>query len=460
MANQENQNLKSLLDSFMQAVRPITERRAKRFQNLMGFVLDGQQWTASEVKERNGDETYTFNFSEDFVERFMARLFPRNPRTGVIEIGAKVYESDKDLKNKYNEAIMDCYAENSFITTLLEQGINYLVGGSSCFYFPKDPITKKIKIISLDPQMVYLGWRGNTLVQFAYDEYLGISASDVNSVPQVTILGKKRTTYWDLENVCVFENGEIVKQWKNEDGEIPFAWIPCMPKPRSHEGRSKIESLYDLDRAYNLAASDYAKRNAENTNPERVIFSDSLGAKDSDKFTRGRKQTHFLGKEDDMRNLELTSGQEVLDFLKMLDDRMKQKTGIVSSAGSVRAQVSGLSLASQYSDMLDLIGFMRIFWDEAFRKMNSAILQSHFTIGNFRTDPVYQSFIIQDSKAKVDEYGAMLDKDLISHRDAIDELRGVENADDKVQEILAEKKLFNSVLPPSNNQGNNFLNKK
>jgi hypothetical protein len=36
----------------------------------------------------------------------------------------------------------------------------------------------------------------------------------------------------------------------------------------------------------------------------------------------------------------------------------------------------------------------------------------------------------------------------------------VENADDKVQEILAEKKLFNSVLPPSNNQGNNFLNKK
>jgi hypothetical protein len=159
-----------------------------------------------------------------------------------------------------------------------------------------------------------------------------------------------------------------------------------------------------------------------------------------------------------MKNMELSQGQEVLDYIKLLDDRIQKKTGIVSSAGTAKSAISGFSLAYQYSDMMDLIGFMRIFWDEAFRQMNKAILIYKFGAGEYRTDPVYQPFIMYDSKQRVDEYAVMIDKDLISHRDAIDELRGVENPDEKISEILAEKKEFSPPVAPI--LPNNNFNKK
>ena len=42
--------------------------------------------------------------------------------------------------------------------------------------------------------------------------------------------------------------------------------------------------------------------------------------------------------------------------------------------GETKSNISGKSLSFQYSDMMDLIGFMRLTWDEAFRDMNTAIL--------------------------------------------------------------------------------------
>lgn len=446
-----SQELKNYVDEFVRQVKPITDKRASIFKTLMSFVMDGQQWSDSEVKDRDGDTALTFNFSEDYVERFLARLFPRNPRTGVLEIGVKVYadEKNKAQKNAYEKEIMAVYSRSGIVTTLLEQGINCLVGGAACLYYPQDPILKSANIISLAPDSVYLGWTGNRLTKLAFDEYLGTSSADLaNATGDTTFSGKKRRTYWDLQNFAIFEDDQFVKAGKNTLGEIPLSWIPFFPKPKTHEGRSKILSLYDLDREFNSAASDYSKRNSYNTDPERVIFSDNVGSKDAAKFSRGKKQTHFLGKDDDMRNLELQHGQEILDYLKMLDERLKQKTGIVGSAGSVKAAVSGFSLAYQYSDMMDLIGFMRIFWDEGLRKLNSAILTYKFGPGEYRTDPVYQPFVMYDSKQRVDEYGAMLDKNIISHRDAIDELRGVENPDEKIKEILEEKKIFGAAQPP------------
>jgi hypothetical protein len=131
-----------------------------------------------------------------------------------------------------------------------------------------------------------------------------------------------------------------------------------------------------------------------------------------------------------------------LEYIEALDARMRRKTGLVDSSGSVKAAISGVSLSYQYSDMLDLIGFMRIHWDRAFREMNRAILSYKFGEKEYKTDPVYNSALAYDSKSKTDEVVVMLTNDLISHTDAIDELRGGENPAEKLAEILKEKKLF------------------
>ena len=420
----DNKTLKTRVDNFIAAMEPRTKKRKNIFNDLMDFVLDYDQWSNSEEKSRDGDPILTFNFSEEYVERYMSRLFPRNTRTGIMEIGVKVFEDDDAKAQKYEEEILRVYKEDGLISLLLEQGINYLIGGAGCLYYPMNPINKQAKIISLDPRDVYLGWQGSRLVQFAYKEYFGTDF---------------KIHYWDLGHHIILKiNGDLESSEKNQNDFIPFAWCPNFPKPHSHEGRSKVLSLYDLDREYNFRASDYSKRIAENTEPPIAIMSDNVK---EGGIERGRKKIHYLGSDDDVKYLLLPEEDNVTKWLDKVELKMRKKTGLLE-IGSIQTRVSGESLSFQFSDMLDLIGFMRVFWDQCFRDLNNAILTYKFGRGEYKTDPVYQPVLVQDTKSRIEEVVIMIEKDILSRKDAIDELRGVENAEDKINEILEERKKF------------------
>ena len=331
---------------------------------------------------------------------------------------------------------MDFYKIQKLVSTLLEQGINYLCGGAAIFYYPQDAITKKAKLISLDPKDCYLGWKGNDLVQFAYQEYIGNNNYNYY--------------YWDLAEF-LFIDGKtgVAKQMKNEFNFIPVSWIPNSPKPHNHEGSPKTASLYNLDRAYNFAATDFSRRVSENTEPHMAVMSDTVGLDD---VTRGKKRKTKLAQGDDLKYLELKEGKEIITYLDLLEGKIKNKAGIVDSSGAIKSAVSGLSLSFQYSDMMDLIGFMRVVWDTAFRNMNQAVLTYAFKEVDYKTDPIYHPFLTLDNKQRIEEYAIMLDKKLISHRDAIDELRGVESPDEKLKEIIAEDKILNPDKPKKNEE--------
>ena len=430
---------KKKIDEFIKLTKPATSKRRKTFDNLFSFALDGEQWTNSEVKDLDGDMDLTFNFSENYLDRYMARLFPRNPHTGVLEIGVKVYDNDIAKKEKLEKEVLRFNKEQKIVPVILEQGINYLCGGVAVFYYPPDPITKKAKLISLNPKDCYLGWKGQQLVQFAYKEYIGDN--------------KYNTFYWDLAEF-LYRDGktEKIEKKKNPYNFIPVSWVPNNPKPHSHEGRSKLLSLFNLDRAYNFAATDYSRRIKDNTDPHIVLMSDSVAITDID---RGRKKKTKLEKGGDMKYLEANEGSEIVNYLNLLEGKLKSKAGIIDSSGALKTHVSGVSLSFQYSDMMDLIGYMRIAWDEAFREMNKAVLSYAFTEADYLTDPVYHPFINIDNKQRVEEYVMMLENKIISHRDAIDELRAVESPDEKLKDIIEEDKLMAPPEPKNNNFNNN-----
>ena len=431
----EYKSAQKKLDDFIKLAKKNTSDRRHTFDSLIKFVIDGEQWTNAEVKDLDGAMDLTFNFSEDYVDRYIARLFPRNPHTGVLEIGVKVYDKEQE---KLEKAIMNFYDKNKIVSVVLEQATNYLVGGSGVFYFPQDPIDGKAKLISLDPRYCYFGWKGCELVQFAYKDYVGDNNWDI--------------FYWDLHEFLHFDSAKNSYYSKlNPYNFIPVAWMPNKPKPHTHEGRSKLLSLYNLDRAYNFAATDYSRRVDDNTEPHLAVFSDNVSLEN---VGRGKKKKTKLGTNDDMKYLELQEGKEILDYLALLEAKIKTKAGIVDSAGSVKSGISGVSLSYQYSDMMDLIGFMRVIWDDGFRKMNKAILTYEYGEKDYRTDPVYHPFISLDNKQRVEEYVLMIQNKLISHRDAIDELRGVENAEEKVAEILAEAEKFAPPEPDGDDDDN------
>ncbi len=428
-----NSEIKQEVEDFISDKQKVTGARSNSFQSLFEFVLDSDQWTRTEEKERKSDglESLIFNFSSDFVDRYLARLFPRNQRTGVLEVGAKVYD-DKD--GKMVSEIMSVYRKFYLPAILIEQGMNFLIGGAACLYYPQNPKTKKAEIISLNPRNCSLAWHGDELIRFAHKEKFTDGGEEIIYYDKNVII-----------NILIDADGTYeLESRKNELGFIPVSWIPCFPKPHSKEGRSKILQLMDLDVETNKQASNFSKRVDDNTIPHVNVFSDT--AKEGT-YKRGRKKVSYLKGDDDVRVEEVNESSIVLEYLDFIDKRMRRKTGIVDIGGAIKAAISGVSLSFQFSEMMDLIGFMRVFWDKAFREMNDAILTYKFKPGDYDTDPIYNPALAFDSKVKTEEYIMLLENKLISRKDAITELRAVEDPDDVIAKIIEEDKMFDYLKP-------------
>ena len=415
--------VKKQVEDFISDKSRNTQTRKSTFNTLFDFTFEDKQWTAQEKEEMiaDGFNPLILNFSSDFVDRYIARLFPRNQRTGILEVGVKAFE---DENGDYVKKIMASYRRNYLPAILIEQGINFLIGGDACIYYPQNPTTKKAEIFSLDPRNVSLAFEGDQLVRFAHKEtFVG---------------GKEEIIYWDLENyVHILDDSVIIEE--NNFDFIPVSWIPCSPRPHQHEGRSKILSLIDLDKENNQNFANFSKRVKDNTIPHINIFSERDA---KDKYKRGRKMISYLGVNDDVRAEEFKESPEVLEYIKLLDARMRRKTGIVDIGAAIKSVVSGISLSFQFSEMMDLIGFMRVYWDKGFRELNNAILNYEIGAGDYDSDPVYNPVLAYDSRQKVDEYDVLLRDKLITRKDAIAELRAVEDPDKVIKDIIEEDKLF------------------
>jgi hypothetical protein len=412
---------------FFQKNQGHQEKRKAKFETNLNFVLNADQWEQDELNEREVDslKSFVFNFSEDYLEKYLSRLFPRSNRTGILDVGVKVYEDDENKKSKFEQKILETYKLNKMSFLLLEQGTNFLVGGAGCIFYPLDPISAKPLISSLNPANVLLSFdSNNNLKAFGYS-YLEDN--------------QNKSFYYDKFTISFLTNNEITKSFKNDFGFIPFSWVPNFPYPHNPQLiRSKIDSLIPLDQNYNEVASNYTQRVAENTTPQIVAFSRSL--KNANDISRGGKKKTLMDQDDDLRYLTLPENPDILNYLNLLSDKMKEKTGIVDVNSVSKSSQSGVSFSFQYSDMLDHVGFYRIFWDIAFRELNSAILTYYFGKADYFTDPIYNQALNFDENQRIEQYEKMLKMGVISRADTIDELRGAENPVKKLDEIEKEKK--------------------
>jgi hypothetical protein len=436
--------------------------RESKFTEFFSFALDGEQWETDEIPDGESPQL-TFNQTQDLIEVHESKIFPINQNKGIMEIGVKSYEKAK--KEEYEKEILEAYSENEIIITITEQLQNFLYGGAGCLYFPQDPITKKVKIISIDPTKVYMNWEGNKLSQFAFKDEISIAESKINKknnwlerlirsalgpIEEYSDRFKKveRITYWDKDYQIVSFAGKYAKVSKNEPGIIPASWIPNRPKPHQHEGKSDVKDLKELDKEYNFRTSDLGQRVHDNTEPLLATFSASEVI-----IERDEKGHLPLGQDDDAKFLTFSEDMEILKYTQNLSEKMQIKMGINDAVlGKIKSNVSALAMSYFFAPMLDKISKKRIYWDKALRDLNKAILTYKFKTGNFKTDPLYQSAMAVDEDAKIKNTRSMLDAKLISYLDAIDEVRSVENATEKLNEIKEETKELSKI--------DNFLTKK
>ena len=432
----------TIVTNFLAEAEGNTRLRTSQFSKYTKFVMDGDQWDADQEPEGD-DPKITINRSEDYINTYLAKLFPKNPETGALEIGAKSLEENKSKKEQYEKAIIDAYESNSLPSILLEQGNNFLVGGDACLYFPKDPITNSAKIISLDPTNVYLGWNGTILEQFAFKDEISLAEAELNTKDNWLIAAIKdflninssqtdkfkkveRITYWDRD-FQIIKIDKTCEIRQNTDGEIPVAWIPNNAKPHQHEGRSEVKGIYTMDQEINYRTSDFGKRVKKNTDAVLALYSDL----NADKLDREKMNDGILAmaKGDKAEFLKLEENKEVLEYVSELHAHADRKMAINDAvSGQIKSNVSSLAMLYYFSPLLDRIGLKRVHWDHAFKKLNAAILRYKFTTGNFATSPVYAPIMVIDQESKIKNTILLLDNRLITHQEAIDTLRGGENS--------------------------------
>ena len=443
-----NEQAKKLVDNLLETAEDNRATREKTFRENFSFALDGDQWETDEIQNEKAPQL-EFNQTEDYIEIQSAKLIPINQNKGIMEIGVKSYE--KENKEKFEKAILDTYAENEMVMKISEQQQNFFYGGAACLYFPQDPLSKKTKIISINPTKVLLGWEGSKLTQFAFVDEISLMTARENKKNNwlrdmiKNVLGDnkeitqkfkkvKRITYWDTEHQIILFEDKYTKVTRNEKGEVPAVWIPNQPKPHLHEGRSDVQKLKNLDKEYNMRTSDMGQRVEENTKPWLATFSDSKIH--LDRNDRGHLP---LEKDDDAKFLTVPEAIENIKYTANIAERMQMKMGINDAVlGKIKSNISALAMAYYFSPLADKVAKKRIYWDKAFRDMNSAILKNNFIKGNFRTDPIYQPAMVIDEAEKVRNTLLLLNNRIISYVDAIDELRGSENAEEKIKEIKKE----------------------
>jgi hypothetical protein len=367
------------------------------------------------------------------VEKYTSFLFPKNPRTQIFEVGAVSF--DEKNGSKYEKEIGYQYRKNEFFAILMKQAQNFLVGGAGAFAFYPTKNKLDFRIYSVDPSRTILAYRDGVLVAVAYEEDFW---TDENQI-------KKQRTFLDEKMVIRYLEDKEIERWDHDFGFVPFAWVPDRPFPNSFEGRSLVESLFYHDKQISEVLTNFGIRVNDNTQMEMAVFSDkSINTKNGYEIRRGRGQTHHVGKDDDIRFLEKPETTVPLDFVNFVQARIYSKTSIVESAGSSKNMVSGYSLSVQYSDMMDAVAKKRIPWNDAFRRLNRAILIWKFGSGihEYETDPVYHSPLPLDMTQKIDDTLKLLQAGLITRYDAINEIRAVDDPKKVLDDIEKEKKEY------------------
>ena len=441
-----------IVDSFLSASKSNTTLRTSQFVKYENFVDNGDQWNEDALPQGD-DPKLTFNKSEDYINIYLAKLFPKNPETGALEVGAKSLEKDPTLKEAYEKEIFEVYTENELSSILLEQGKNFLQGGDACLYYPKDPLTNSTKIISLDPTTVYLGWNGATLEQFAFEDEISLSEAELDThnswiitaikdffnINKTTIdrfKKVKRITYWDNQ-FQIIKIGKHCEVRTNTDGFIPVSWITNNPKTHQHEGRSEVKGIYSLDQEVSYRTSDFGKRVKENTDALLAIYSDL----DSSNIKREEVRDGILAlaKGDNAEFLKLDENKEVLEYTTELHDRMDRKMAVNDAVnGQIKSNVSSLAMLYYFSPLLDRIGLKRVHWDVGFRELNRAILTYKFGKKKYNTSPVYAPIMTVDQESKVKNTIMLLQNHLITYQEALDSLRGGENSVTAFENIKKE----------------------
>jgi hypothetical protein len=439
----DSTNAVSVVNSFMKQGQSARDTRISQFQKYERFILDGEQWDPGTEPEL-GSPVLSMNESEDYINTYLSKLFPRNPESGALEVGVRVRGPQRE---KYEIEILDTYKREKISATLLEQGQNFLVGGDACIYYPQDPVTKKARIFSIDPKSVYLNFIGNELVEFAFVD--DISSADLDSsapnffqsalrfIMGQTEASTQRVTYWS-KSVQIVKIGDRVEIRKNSFGFVPASWIPNRPKSHSHEGRSEGKGLYMLEQYNNEELSAVGKRVQDNTKAPLAVSTDRKT--DDLQRTVTERSILPLEKGGSAEFLSLPESPELLKFPQYISSKMDKKMAVNDAVnGAVKSNVSSLAMMYYFSPLLDRISLKRVYWDQFFRDLNSAIiLYAGGTPADCDTDPVYQSTMLMDRTTVIDNVVKMVQNRLMTVREAIDTLFPFENSAKKLREIEAE----------------------
>lgn len=183
------------------------------------------------------------------------------------------------------------------------------------------------------------------------------------------------TQEWDTEKVVVYRGRDLIGQFLNKYGIIPFFHCKNLPIVGKNFGKSDLDDIIPLNVELNLKSSDISEIIDYHSAPITVVY----GAK-VDKLIRGaNKVWGGLPKDGKVENLELKSDLSASNnYITDLKLSLHEIGGIPDTAFGNNLDISntsGVALQIMLMSLLERVRMKRIYSSKCLKEINKFIIK-------------------------------------------------------------------------------------
>ncbi len=437
----------------------LTREELLRVQNMATYFkfYDGQHW---KNRRPDGEDQITVNYSKAFVDK------------GVAFLAGKGFaiNTDPEAEQVTKPVLDEVWDDNRRTLLFIEMA---QMGGISgdCFV--------KVAVEEFDPEEdpfnyeQYPEGRIRLLLIPSVCAFPRFHAHDKSKMTEFSVMyrinvdeGGRLKEYWYREHITpttitTYLNDKVQTREDNPLKCIPVVYIPNIPKAGEVFGQSDLKDIIPINKQLNDKMTDISDIINYHSAPVTVV----KGAKAS-KLERGaRKIWSGLPKDSDVFNLELKSDlTAAMSYLTLIREVMFEIGKVPENALGAKKSISNTSGVALHIENQPLMELTRTKWatySKGIEEINTLILRIAKEIGHpeldlakfnalkprirYKTSIDFKDPLPKDELIQMQLIAQKMALHLQTRLDALREL-GEYNAQEKLEEIMAEMKEWNKLM--------------
>ncbi len=378
-----------LMPPFTLAEHQVLDSDAARFSRYRTYLdfYNGQQWTE---KRRPGERRLTVNYTRAFVQKGVSYLMGRPVRFELVP--ARPGDPASEREAQAAEAVLQqLWDDNGLALTDYDAAVDAAVLGDCAFKVTRGPDERPV-VRACDVMGLRAGWRADDLRSLLWvNESYSIARDEVAAIYGYEVLPAAGGTYdphgtlaveehWTAQHFRLKIGGQVVAEYANPYGFIPYVIVPNLARPRQFWGLSDLEDIMTLNSEFNVRVSILSQLLQMSGNP--VLVLENVDTAEGLRVGPGAIWTLPEGAKASLLEMLKDGGVQLhLSYIELLYKMMHDLSelpgggfGRTNSGSGVHAS-SGVAIELLLYPVVQKVERKRRIWDDALNRRNRMLLR-------------------------------------------------------------------------------------